>query len=223
MANNNNQIATKVITGAVRLTFAFVWKPSKMDDDSEPKYSTCFLIPKDDTETLKKCKAAIQAAANKGAAEKWGGKIPSKNFKIPLRDGDLEAEEKGEEFRGHWFINASSKIAPGIVDRKLHKIEDENELYSGCYARLSVNFYPFDTKGNRGVACGLNNIQKIADGEPLFEMRAKAEDEFDQWVGDKDGDLFDEEGADDSGLFSSMRKEKKPGSDLFGDSDDIAA
>jgi hypothetical protein len=220
MANNQN--STKVITGVGRLTYAFVWKPSKMDDDSEPKYSTSFLIRKDDKETVAKVKAAIQAAAEQGMEKLWGGKLPKKDFKIPLRDGDLEIEEKGEEYAGHWFINASSKRQPGIVDKKREAIEDEGEVYSGCYARLSVNFYPFDVRGNKGVACGLNNVQKIADGEPLGGARIKAEDDFDVWIGDKDGDLFDEEDSG-NGIFADLGKAKRTNDLPFGADDTIAA
>lgn len=222
MANKNEQRITKVITDPVRLTYAFVWKPNKMDEDSEPKYSTCFLIPKEDKVTLRKVKAAIQTAAEQGAEKYWGGKIPSKKFKIPLRDGDEEAEEKGEEFSGHWFINATSKQAPGIVDKRRIKIEDESEVYSGCFARLSVNFYPFDTKGSKGIACGLNNIQKISDGEPLGGARVKAEEDFDDWEGDENGDLFGEDDGD-SAPAPTRGKKQNIAQGLFDDDDDIAA
>ena len=173
---------TKVITGKGRLSYAYVWEPREQDGQ-EPKYSVSFLIPKSDKETLKKFDAALEAAKAKGAAKKWEGKIPA-NLKLPLRDGDEEADEKGEDYRGHFFFNATSKDAPGIVDAQRNPIFDKAEVYSGCYARLSVSLYPYNTNGNRGVAVGLNHIQKIADGEPLGGARGKAENEFDDWDDD---------------------------------------
>lgn len=178
-----NDIAqTKVITGKGRLSYAYVWEPREQDGQ-EPRYSTSFLIPKSDKETLKKITDAIEAAKAKGAAKKWEGKTPA-NLKLPLRDGDEEADEKGEDYRGHFFFNATSRDAPGIVDAHRNPILDKAEVYSGCYARLSVSLYPYNTNGNRGIAVGLNHIQKIADGEPLGGARGKAENEFDDWEDD---------------------------------------
>ena len=178
----NDITQTKVITGKGRLSYAYVWEPREQDGQ-EPRYSTSFLIPKSDKETLKKITDAIEAAKAKGAAKKWEGKTPA-NLKLPLRDGDEEADEKGEAYRDHFFFNATSKDAPGIVDAHRNPILDKAEVYSGCYARLSINLYPYNTNGNRGVAVGLNHIQKIADGEPLGGARGKAENEFDDWDDD---------------------------------------
>lgn len=211
-------LATKVITGKGRLSYAYVWSPHKSDDDDEAKYSTRFMIPKEDTDTVRKIKAAIKAAADIGMKKYWGGELPKK-FKIPLRDGDLEADEKSEELRGHWFFNATSNRAPGIVDAKRRPITDEDEVYSGCYARLSINMFPFDTKGSKGVGCGLNNIQKLEDGEHLGGGRTKAEDDFDDW-GDANGDLFGDANDDDD-LFGDLGKERKPSNDLFDDEGDL--
>ncbi len=174
-----NAVQTKVITGKGRLSYAYVWQPREQDGQ-EPKYSTSFLIPKSDRDTLAKIMAAIEAAKEVGKSKKWGGKIPA-NLKLPLRDGDNEADEKGEEYLGHFFFNASSKDAPGIVDAQCNVILDKAEVYSGCYARLSINFFPYDTNGNRGIGVGLNHIQKLADGEPLGGARGRAENEFDSW------------------------------------------
>ena len=183
-----NSVQTKVITGKGRLSYAYVWQPREQDGQ-DSKYSTSFLIPKTDKETLKKIFAAIEAAKEMGRLKKWGGKIPA-NLKLPLRDGDEEADGRGDEYRGHYFFNASSKDAPGIVDAQRCPVLDKTEVYSGCYARLSVNFFPYDTNGNRGVGVGLNHIQKLADAEPLGGARGRPENEFDEWT----------EGADDLGL-----------------------
>lgn len=165
---------TKVITGKCRLSYVNIFQPKSING-SDPKYSVSVLINKKDKETLEKIEKAIKAAEELGKASKWGGKIP-KNLKRPLRDGDEEREDD-EAYRGHYFVNATSLAKPGVVDRDLNEIIDPTEVYSGCYARLSLNFYPFDVNGNRGIACGLNNIQKWADGEPLGG-RTRPEDDF---------------------------------------------
>ena len=75
------------------------------------------------------------------------------------------------------FINANSSTAPGIVDAALNPILERSEVYSGVYGRASVTMYAFSSNGNRGIACGLNNLQKLADGTPLGG-HSRAEDDF---------------------------------------------
>lgn len=164
---------TKVITGKVRLSYANVWKPVSIDGN-DPKYSVSLLIPKTDKETLSKIKQAIEAAKQAGT-NLFGGKVPP-NLKTPLRDGD---EERPDDpvYKGHYFINASAKNKPGIVDMQRNPIENSDEVYSGCYARASINFYAFSAKGNKGIAAGLNNLQKVAEGD-FLGGRSRAEDDF---------------------------------------------
>ncbi len=124
--------------------------------------------------TIAAINAAVDAAIKQGAA-KFGGKIPNKAaLKLPLRDGDTERED--EAYKDSFFVNANSTTAPQIVDRAVQPILDRSEVYSGCYARVSVNFYAFNSNGNRGIACGLGNIQKIRDGEPLGGRTSAADD-----------------------------------------------
>ena len=166
--------ATKVVTGVVRLSYANVWEPASINGGT-PKYSVSLIIPKTDTKTIDAINAAVDAAIKDGAA-KFGGKIPNKAaLKLPLRDGDLERDD--EAYKGAYFVNANSTTAPQIVDRSVQPILDRAEVYSGCYARVSVNFYAFNSNGNKGIACGLNNLQKIRDGEPLGG-KPRAEDDF---------------------------------------------
>lgn len=181
MATKNTD--TKVITGKVRLSYVHIFQPQAMEDGQEPKYSTAIIIPKSDKETLRKINAAIEAAKKAGASQ-WGGKIPA-NLKTPLRDGDEERPDQ-PEYAKSYFLNASSKNRPGVVDRDLNEILDSTEVYSGCYARVSLNFYAFNQKGNKGIAAGLNNVQKWADGDYLGG-RSRAEDDFDS-IDDEDGD-----------------------------------
>jgi hypothetical protein len=177
---------TKVVTGKARLSYVHVFEPHAIEDGQEPKYSVCLLIPKSDKETLRKIKAAVEAAKTAGAA-KWGGKVPA-NLKTPLRDGDEERSDQ-PEYEGHYFINCSSKTKPGVVDARVQPILDSTEIYSGCYGRASINFYAFNTAGNKGIACGLNNIQKLADGDYLGG-RSRAEDDFDAVDDFEDDDDF---------------------------------
>lgn len=171
MANQNN--TTKVVTGIVRLSYANVWEPASINGGT-PKYSVSLIIPKDDEKTLTAINAAIDAAIKEGAP-KFGGKIPNRAaLKLPLRDGDTERDD--EAYKGSYFVNANSTTAPQIVDRTVQPILDRAEVYSGCYARVSINFYAFNTNGNRGVACGLGNIQKVKDGDPLGGKSSAAAD-----------------------------------------------
>ena len=171
MANVNK---TKVITGKnTRLSYFHGWEPTSINGGPE-RYSVSVLIPKDDKETIKAINDAVDAAIEEGIA-KFGGIKPNKAaIKLPLRDGDTERED--EAYAGHWFINANSKTAPQIVDKAVKPILDRDEVYSGCYARVSLNFYAFNSNGNKGIACGLGNIQKIRDGESLGGRSSAADD-----------------------------------------------
>ena len=170
---------TKVITGPkTRWSYANVWQPKSINGGT-PKYSVSLIIPKSDTVTVNKIKSAIQAAYEEGESKlKGNGKsVPSlKAIKTPLRDGDLERPDD-EAYKNSYFVNANSTTAPGIVDADRQPIIDTSEVYSGVYGRASINFYAFNSNGNKGIACGLNNLQKISDGEPLGG-RSRAEDDF---------------------------------------------
>lgn len=179
---------TKVITGPdTRWSYCNAWE-AKAINGGTPKFSVSLIIPKSDTKTISKVKAAIQAAYEEGASKlKGSGKsVPSlKAIKTPLRDGDLERPDD-EAYANSYFINANSASAPGIVDADRQPIIDHSEVYSGVYGRASINFYAFNSNGNKGIACGLNNLQKIRDGEPLGG-KSRAEDDFD----DEDDDFLD--------------------------------
>ena len=169
----NQKLNTKVVTGVVRLSYEHVWEPASVNG-STPKYSVSLIIPKSDTKTIAAINAAIENAIKNGAG-KFGGKVPPKGaLKLPLRDGDLERED--EAYRDSFFINANSTTAPQIVDRSVQPIMDRSEVYSGCYARVSINFYAFNSNGNKGIACGLGNIQKVRDGESLGGKSSAADD-----------------------------------------------
>lgn len=168
---------TKVITGTVRLSYAHIWEPASINGSDDKKYSVSLVIPKSDKSTIAKINAAIDTAIEEGIG-KFGGKKPNKaTLKLPLRDGDVERPDD-EVYNNSYFVNANSTTPPQIVDSRVQPILDQNEVYSGCYARVSITFYAFNSKGNKGIACGLGNIQKVKDGEPLGG-RTNAEDDFD--------------------------------------------
>lgn len=167
------ETTTKVITGKVRFGYVHAFEPQAMEGSDRAKYSVSIIIPKSDTKTLDKIKRGIEAAIATGLG-KFGGKKPA-NLKLPLRDGDLERPDD-EVYAGHYFLSANSDNKPQVVDRDLNPILDRDEFYSGCYGRASINFYAFNTNGNKGIACGLNNLQKLEDGERLSGGSTAEED-----------------------------------------------
>jgi hypothetical protein len=169
----------KVITGPnTRWSYANVWEPKSINGGT-PKFSVSLIIPKSDTKTIAKIKAAIEAAYHEGESKlKGNGKTvpPLAALKTPLRDGDAERPDD-EAYANSYFINANATTAPGIVDVDRNPILTRSEVYSGVYGRASISFYAFNSNGNKGIACGLNNLQKVRDGEPLGG-KASAESDF---------------------------------------------
>jgi hypothetical protein len=166
----------KIKTGMVRFSYVHVFEPSKMDEDSKEKYSVSIIIPKDDKKTLARINDAIEAALEQGKMSKFDGKIPRK-YHNPLRDGD-EDREDDEAYEDSYFITAKSDRQPGLVDADLQAIMSSDEFYSGCYGRASITFYPYNYNGTKGIAVGLNNLQKLKDGKHLGGSVTSAEDDF---------------------------------------------
>ena len=169
----------KVITGPkTRWSYANVWE-AKSINGGAPKFSVSLIVPKSDTATVTKIHAAIEAAYKEGESKlKGNGRtVPALSvIKTPLRDGDIERPDD-PAYANAYFINANSATAPGIVDAACNPIMNRSEVYSGVYGRASISFYAFNANGNKGIACGLNNLQKISDGEPLGG-KASAESDF---------------------------------------------
>lgn len=165
--------STKVITGKVRFSYAHVFEPNAIQEGQKEKYSVSILIPKTDKATIAKVEKAIEAAKQEG---KWNGKIPAV-LKLPLRDGDAERPDD-EAYEGCMFLNANSVRKPSIVDADLEPIMDKDEFYSGCFGRASINFYGYNQSGNKGVAVGLNNLQKLEDGDRLSGGGSTAAEDF---------------------------------------------
>lgn len=172
-------IPTKVLTGEVRLSYVNLTTPRAQNPGDEPKYSVQLLIPKGDTATVADINSAIEAAAQAATSKIWGGVRP--NFASILHDGDGVKPDAGTpypaECKGHWVLNASTKQKPGVVDISNVGCElAPQDIYSGMYARVTLNFYGFKNR-KTGVGCGLGNVMKTRDGERL-SGGASAEQDF---------------------------------------------
>lgn len=166
----------KVVTGKVRFSYVHVFEPS--DLGGELKYSTAVLIPKSDTETYNKIMIEINNTIQEATSTVFGGVMPV-NLAMPVYDGDglkPSREAYGPECKGHWVLNAKSGNAPEVVDANCNPIISKNEFYSGCYGRVSLSFYAYNKNGNKGIGCGLGNVQKLEDGQPLDGRTTAAED-----------------------------------------------
>ena len=177
----------RVVFGPCRLSYTHLFsKYAPEGDAANGKFMTNVLIPKEETETINAIKQAIENGKKSAIVSKWGGKEPKK-LDMPLRDGDVDKEDD-DVYAGHFFVNAKSNVRPGIVDKNRAPIVDEDEIYSGVWAIVSVTFYGYDVSGNRGVACGLNNVMKFKDDDRLGG-RASADSDFAGIEMDEDDDL----------------------------------
>lgn len=174
--------STKVVTGKVRFSFVNVFEARAFGEGQTPKYSVMLLIPKSDVGTVARIKKAIDAAAQKGLSTKFGGKLPAV-LKTTLKDADKDTDQDGEIFAdkwdytaGHYIINVSTQVQPQIVDANLNPIINPTEFYSGCYGRASINFFAYNNNGNKGISAGLNNLQKLEDGESLGSFTTAEQD-----------------------------------------------
>ena len=171
-------IATKVLTGVVRLSYVNLVTPRASKQGGDPKYSATLLIPKSDVATIKDIEASMQAAYNDGVSKKWGGARPQ--MKQLLWDGDGLRQSGlpfGDECKGHYVLTASTKNKPQVVG--IDNVNCElapNDIYSGMYARVTINLFPYDAEGSKGVGCGLGNVMKTSDGEPLAGGASAASD-----------------------------------------------
>lgn len=181
-------MSKRITTGKVRFSYVNVFTPRAAFNGGDPEYSVTLLIPKKDRQCVQKIQEAITAAMDEGISEKWKGKRPGKLWN-PLRDGDEEKAFEHPEYAGMYFVNAKAKQKPLVIDREKDEIFDQTEVYSGCWGRANISFFPFSSNGNNGVGCGLNAIQKLRDDEPLAGVRASADD-FDDDFEDDEEDML---------------------------------
>jgi len=179
-------MSIKVITGPnTRFSFVNIFSPKSING-SDPKYSMQVHIPKDDKKTVAKVEKAMKQAYEEGLTKLKGNSKsnpPYETLKKPLRDGDAEHPDD-EVYHGYYFINANNSQKPGVVDGDCEPILDPSEVYSGCYGRVSLNFFAFNSNGNKGIAASINNVQKLRDGIPL-SGHSRPEDDF---SGEEDDD-----------------------------------
>lgn len=165
-------------TGEVRFSFVNVFTPRAVNEGQQEKYSITILIPKSDTVAKQKIDMAMNQAVQDGLSKVFGGQMPAR-IDRPIHDGDgvrPGGEPFGEECKGHWVMTASSLQQPEVVDGNLNAILSPTEVYSGCYGRVSLRFYAYNKNGKKGVGCGLGNVQKLRDGEPLSGRTSAADD-----------------------------------------------
>lgn len=179
-------MSTKLTTGLVRFSYLQVFEARAMQEGQTKKFSVSLIIPKKDKKTLKAIKKAINEAKEIGKSSKWGGKIP-KTLKLPLRDGE---EREDEVYEGMMFVNANSVKRVGVVDADLNEIIEQDEIGSGDYGRASITFYPYNSNGSKGIACGLQGVQKLKDGGRLDGGTFSADEAFGKDLADDGSDLF---------------------------------
>lgn len=168
---------SNLVTGKVRLSYVNAFEP-RVTPNGDEKYSVTLLIPKTDNDTYKRISDEINKTLQENLGTTFKGVMPT-NPKLPIHDGDglrQSGEPYGPECKGHWVITANSNNAPEVVDAACNPIISKNELYSGCYGRVSLRFYAYNQNGNKGIGCGLGNIQKLEDGQPLDGRTTAAED-----------------------------------------------
>ncbi len=188
MANEGRLLSdTKVLTGKVRFSYVNVFEPRAMEGSTDEKYSVCLIIPKSDVATINSIKKAMKTAAQNGKITKFNGNIPSDYHSI-FRDGDVDRLDD-EVFHDCYFINANCKTRPEVVDKYKKPITNPKDFYSGCYGHATAVFYPYNSNGNQGVACGLGNIMKTDEGEFLGGRVSAVSDFADIVVDDELGEL----------------------------------
>lgn len=167
-------MAKKVVTGEVRLSYVNLFEPRAIAEGQPAKYSTTILIDKEDKATIKSIQNAIQEVISSSQDILKG----TKGLNSPLRDGDEEKDSL--EYEHHLFMNVSTKQPPMVVDEARQEIINPREVYSGCYGRVSMNFFAYNQAGNKGVGVALNAVQKTRDGEALGGgyTRASVDEDF---------------------------------------------
>lgn len=174
---------TNVTTGEARLSYVYLFKPHAQQPGAEEKFSCTVLVPKSDTATKARIDAAIEAAKQKGVAGKWNGVCPPV-VPTPVYDGDgvrpSDGTPFGPECKGHWVFTASSKAdqPPEVVDQNGNPMINQSEMYSGVYALVNVEFFPYAYGGKKGIGCGLGPVKKVRDGEALAGRAPSAAEAF---------------------------------------------
>lgn len=171
-------MSVKLVIGTaqkpVRFSYVTLKEPKQFNGQGKFNYSLQVLVPKSDTKAIAAINKAIEDAIAEGVASKKFNQAATKNpkFWIPFRDGDQKAEEaektgSQDYLKGHMFFTPKNERRPGVVDDNLQPILDLDEVYSGCYGMVAVNFSPYSTQGGIGIGVYVNHVMKVEDGERL--------------------------------------------------------
>lgn len=192
--------STRVITEPVRLSYVHLLEPWSNDPTKKAKYSVVLLIPKDDKVTIGRVAAAKKAAKEAGIA-RFGASWGKKDLRNTIHDGDEEGDlDSNPEYAGNLYITVSSDTRPSVIDRNGNLITDPDDIYSGCFARVSINAYPYSNSGNVGITFGLNNVMKWRDGD-FLGGRSSAESDFADFLGTESEDGEEPSGGGMTGLL----------------------
>lgn len=154
-------VKTKVVTDLVMFVNANLYAPISFAQGSTPKFTLTLVIPKSDSEMIRKITSAYEET--KKFNSQFLGAHFDKTESSVLQDGDLKVNDKC--FKDAYYINTSSREQPGVVDTDLNPIIQSEEVYDGCFGRASITFYPYKVGTKSGIAVGLNNVMKMKDGE----------------------------------------------------------
>lgn len=172
----------RYVTPVFRASFPEVYE-AKSFDGGEPKFGVCAVFtPAKFTDKEKDLYRAILAGLDEESKKtfKSDWKSLPASIKRGIRDGAEKADMEGFG-EGTRFANLTSKMRPGIVDKDGKTAigpEHGNAdlVYPGCYMRATITIYSYNNKG-KGVALGLMNLQKVADGGRL-DSRTDASEDF---------------------------------------------
>lgn len=181
-----------ILTPICRMSFPniLVAVPKNRKKPDSPKvYQLSILIPPTCDISL------LKTAAGDCAKAKWGAdKVKELKIKNPF----LKAEEfKREGYLPGWILmRLSSKTKPTVlatVNGSRIKLTEDNgdEVYPGRWCTVSVNPFPYDEEGNKGISFGLNNVM-LLNHDDSIGGRAKAEDEFEGDFGTADATTSDD-------------------------------
>lgn len=164
---------SKVTIGPVRFSYCYLNEPRPADEGKKPKYETSIIVSKDDKKSIALVESAIEAAKARGKADLWKGKIPAA-YKQSWYDGD-DKDDADPAYKNAMYLTARSVRKPQVVDRNRQEILDADQIYSGMYGYVSLDFYPYDNEG-KGVSAGLLNVMKTKDGDRLAGGSTAEED-----------------------------------------------
>lgn len=170
-------MSERIMIGEVRLSYVHLVEPSAPKDGGKPKYSVTMLIPKSNPALKAKIDQGIKDCYEEAVRNKYKGARPQMTHSL-IYDGDgirPSGVAFGPECAGYWVLTATSQNKPGVVHiSNIRQELEPQEIYSGMWAYVTINFYS-PRQGNP-VACGLGNVCKTRDDEPLSGGASAAAD-----------------------------------------------